>query len=337
MELDMLFHNLPRDKNLLFGDDPKGNFIAIQPLETFQRVHKDFRPKGSDIYISTYPKNGTTWTVALTDHLLKLKNANHKTPEGIAVGFNLSSCPWIEFLAKIDELWPVSLEYFSEMAEPRVFKTHSTEALIPENVGYRKRIIQVMRNPLDTFVSSWHHIYGKYGYQGSFDRFFEKVVLTDSFESGSWFEYHEEFFNASEEGKIEVLFLKYEDMKIDDGIDAVSKIAEFIDLGCEFDAGKIADMCNFKKMKAISNKSGIASIKTIQVKQEVEGLKLAEIDPGTKNKPSNAHIRKGIVGDWKNYYNVEQLEQWAKYVDEACLKYPKTLEVFGRDYFMGVI
>ena len=130
---------------------------------------------------------------------------------------------------------------------------------------------------------------------------------------------------------------KYEDMKIDDGMDAVSKIADFIDLGCEFDAEKIAKKCSFKKMKAISNKHGIASIKSIQVKQEVEGLKFAEIDPGTKYKPSNAHIRKGIVGDWKNYYNQEQLEQWEKYVDEACLKYPETSKFFGRDYFMGVI
>merc|ERR1711997_1276826 len=90
----------------------------------------------------------------------------------------------------------------------------STEGLIPEVVGCKKRLVQVMRNPLDTFVSSWHHICGKGGYKGSWDRFFEKVVLEDAFENGSWFEYHEEFFKAHDEGKIEVLFLKYEETNV---------------------------------------------------------------------------------------------------------------------------
>ena len=33
----------------------------------------------------------------------------------------------------------------------------------------------------------------------------------------------------------------------------------------------------------------------------------------------------------------EQLEHWGTYVDEACLRYPRTLKFFGRDYFMGRI
>jgi len=330
-ELDMLSHNLPRDKKYLFDENPTGNFIAIQNLEELRMVHRDFKPRPTDVYISTYPKNGTTWTIALTDQLLKLKNENHVIPEKVTGGFGMNSCPWIEGMAKNSKMWPEKMEFVENMPEPRVFKTHATEKLIPETEGVKKRIIQVMRNPLDTFVSSWHHIVGKGGYQGSWDRFFEKVVLLDGFENGSWFEYHEEFFKATENNEIDVIFLKYEDMKIDEGEDAVKKIEQFLGLGVDFDAKKIADICCFDKAKARSNQHGFDGPNT------GTGLKWADIDPGNKDKPSNAHIRKGIVGDWVNYYSKEQLEKWENYVTEACKKYPKTLKFFGKDYFMGKI
>ena len=335
-ELDMLSHNLPRDKKQLFSDNPIGNFVAIQSLETFQRVHKDFKPKPTDVYVSSYPKNGTTWTIALVDQLLKIYNPEHQIPKGITGGIIFSSCPWIEGLAMNETRWNEScLSYLENMKEPRVFKTHSAEKLIPESgvEGVNKRLIQVMRNPLDTFVSAWHHIYGKKNYQGSFDRFFEKVVLEDGFENGSWFEYHEEFFKAQEENRIDVLFLKYEDMKVDDGEEAIQKISDFLGLEIDFDAKKIAAECNFGNMKEKSNKFGFIT----PDRKPGDATKWADSDPGSKDKPSNAHIRKGIVGDWKNYYNEDQLKQWEEYVEEACKKYVKTAQFFGKDYFFGRI
>ena len=182
----MLTHNLPRDKKYLTSETPTGNFVAIQSLKTFQRVNSDFKPKPSDVYISTYPKNGTTWTIALAD---QLKQLNKENPNEIVTGSNKTACPWVDGLAMNETKWPTSLKMFEEMAEPRVFKTHASEGLIPETVDCKKRVIQVMRNPLDTFVSAWHHMFGKFGYSGSFAQFFEKAVLSDGFENGSWFEY----------------------------------------------------------------------------------------------------------------------------------------------------
>jgi len=327
----MLFHNLPRDKKQLFSDNPSGNFVAIQTLKNFQRVHTDFKPKPTDIYISTYPKNGTTWTIALVDQLKQLENEKLAIP----AGSTKTSCPWVDGLAKKDETWPSSLKTFEETPEPRIFKTHAAEGLIPETEACKKRLIQVMRNPLDTFVSAWHHMFGKFGYKGSFSRFFEKVVLEDGFENGSWFQYHEDFFKAKEENKLDIMFLKYEDMKVDGAKDAICKIAEFMGVDCDFDVENISNRCNFDKMKAFSNKHGFMSATTTV--KEGEDLLWADVDPGSEEKPSNAHIRKGIVGDWKNYYTVDQLKQWEDYVDKACIECPGTLEFFGKDYFMGKI
>ena len=119
MELDMLFYNLPRDKKQLFSNNPSGNFVAIQSLQHFQRVHTDFKPKPSDIYISTYPKNGTTWTIALTDQLQQLNKENiGKQQSNVPVGSTETTCQWVDGLARNDKLWASSLTIFEEMQEP---------------------------------------------------------------------------------------------------------------------------------------------------------------------------------------------------------------------------
>ena len=82
--------------------------------------------------------------------------------------------------------------------------------------------------------------------------FFEKVVMTDLFENGCWFEYHNEFFQASKTNKIDVLYLKYEDMKKDDGVAAVKQIADFMGIeGGLYDAETIAAACSFSKMRKV--------------------------------------------------------------------------------------
>merc|ERR1712150_182821 len=97
-------------------------------------------------------------------------------------------------------------------------------------------------------------------------------------------------------------------------------VAKFLGVTCEYDAKTIAEECNFSKMKAKGNAHGFKSVlKPADVKY------FGEEATGNKEKPSNAHIRKGIVGDWENYYTKEQLKQWEDYVNQACEKYPRVL------------
>ena len=171
-----LVSNLPRNRGKL---NQPGNFVAIQGLDTFKKVFKDFSPKSSDIFISSFPKSGTTWTIAIVDQIKVISDPDYVVPIGIASGFQRASVPWIETLALDgrENGWKESLNFFEKMSEPRVFKTHSCIGMIPCDSDNKPKLIQIIRNPLDTFVSAWHHSCSKGKYDGSFDRFFERVVL----------------------------------------------------------------------------------------------------------------------------------------------------------------
>ena len=52
--------------------------------------------------------------------------------------------------------------------------------------------------------------------------------MKDEFENGCWFQYHDEFLQAMDNKTADILLLKYEEMKADEGVEAVHEIAKFI-------------------------------------------------------------------------------------------------------------
>ncbi|MEB3339899.1 sulfotransferase domain-containing protein [Okeania sp.] len=285
-----------------------------------ENVFNHFLPRDSDIYVTTYPKSGTTWTISILEHLVE-----KISEKGISLGFCTESfSPWLDMAASTEN-WKSTFLKFEKAPSPRFFKSHASLGLIKQPA----RIIQCIRHPLDTFVSAWHHVRGKevFEYNGSWHHFFSEVALTGKFESGDWFDYHEEFFKASEEGKIEALFLKYEDMKKDNAISAIHKLAKFIEVEY-YDVEEISKTTNFTKMKEKSNQGHIekdGSLSNVLVSQEI----------GDKNIPSKAHIRKGIVGDWKNYLSDSEFNLWRNYVETKKASCPHVIDFFSLENLLG--
>ena len=90
-----------------------------------------------------------------------------------------------------------------------------------------------------------------------------------------------------------ILFLKYEDLK-KDGKAVVAKMAEF--MGCTLETATINHILNqaaFNKMKQSETLTSFAR------------------RPG-----ETPHFRKGVVGDWKNYFSEEQSAR----MDAECCK-----------------
>lgn len=282
---------LPRNRKNI--NEP-GNFVAIQSLDTFKKVFSDFTSKPTDVFVSTYPKSGTTWVIAMIDQIKKCSDTDYVIQKGIVSGFQRGSVPWIEALAleSNPEGWAKSLACFEEMADPRVFKTHSCLNMIP--CVKDPKLIQVIRNPLDTFVSAWHHSCSKGKYQGSFDRFFERVVLNGLFQNGCWFEYHAEILKYMQCNESNVMILLYENMKSDDGKLAIEKISKFLGFDCEINVGEISKKCSFGSMKKQNNEHGFVN----ELIREKSDTVWSDNFGGTKKKFSNAHVRKGAVGDW---------------------------------------
>ncbi|WP_414624353.1 sulfotransferase domain-containing protein [Calothrix sp. CCY 0018] len=303
-----------------FDSDAPENFYTAPFIKKsgMQNVFNHFLNRDSDIYVATYPKSGTTWTISIIEHLI------NKVPQkGISTGASLvEACLWLDRAAS-GENWRLMFSELEKMKSPRFFKSHASVGLIKQPA----RIIQCIRHPLDTFVSAWHHIRGKldlFYYNGSWGHFFSEIALSSKYEGGDWFDYHEEFLNASREGQIDALFLRYEDMKKDNAISAIHKLAFFIGIE-SYDAEKISIATDFQSMKQKSIKEGHLDTKgnlsQVLVSQEV----------GDQNTPSKAHIRKGVVGDWVNYLSDDELTMWRNYVYAKKDSCPHVIDFFSLD------
>merc|ERR1712048_1081534 len=134
-----MFINQPRTEKGIGNPSKDNNFITNYDENALRRIRSDFKPKASDVHVVTYPKCGTTWTCTIVDHLLK------QTTPGIATGFSLNSCPWLDMLAQLENIeelsWKKALDYFETMKSPRVFKSHSTVDLVVHPAATKARII----------------------------------------------------------------------------------------------------------------------------------------------------------------------------------------------------
>lgn len=105
---------------------------------------------------------------------------------------------------------------------------------------------------------------------------------------GSWFEHVLGFWEFSQLQKERVLFVKFEDMK-QNLHEQVQQIIKFIDIELsEEQIQRVIDHCSFNSMKA---------------------NKMTNRDIGWLfDQNVSKFMRKGEVGDWKNYFTLAQSE-----------------------------
>ncbi|XP_030854985.1 LOW QUALITY PROTEIN: sulfotransferase 1C2A-like [Strongylocentrotus purpuratus] len=165
-------------------------------------------------------------------------------------------------------------------------------------------VIYVARNPKDTAVSYYHfcHYTPHLPSYDSWDMFFEEF-LANRAPQGSWFEtYVLPWWRRRNHPN--VLFLKYEDMK-KDLPGAVQQIAEFMGKSLSDDViEKIAEASTFEAMK----KNPLSNPDTLLQKGNKES--------GLGQSSTSSFMRKGVVGDWKNYFTDEQKKRFDKLYDK---------------------
>lgn len=177
---------------------------------------------------------------------------------------------------------------------PRIVCTHLPFHLTPHHE--RTKYVYVARNPKDCCVSFFEHTkaFPSYGFQdGTFDEYFE-IFLSGETDFGDYYDNLKSWYAHKDDPN--VLFLTYESMKLDtEG--SVVKIAEFVDpelsTVLKNDSGK---------MNAVLEASTVN-----QMRKDVEG----------------PFVRKGVVGDWKNYFSREQ----SKKLEERFLQEMKGTDI----------
>lgn len=241
---------------------------------------KNFPLRSDDVFIVTYPKCGTTWT----QQIVKLLRNN-----GQQDNTNLTlSLPWLENSE-------ISLDLES-VIQPRGFKSHMPYDRFP--YGNPKetpsKYIYVARNPKDVAVSFYYHT--KAAFFPNMDReSFWKEFIHGELEFGDYFDHILSWWAHKEDKNM--LFLRYENMQ-KDLVSSISQIATFI--GAEVSdevIKKVAEQTKFDNMK----RNDLANCAWPEHVRE-------------KNKSKTEFMRKGIVGDWKNFLTQEQSAE----IDALC-------------------
>ncbi|KAL3051982.1 hypothetical protein OYC64_002079 [Pagothenia borchgrevinki] len=235
-----------------------------------------FRP--DDIIIVTYPKSGTTWTQEIVPLIM-----SGGDPASVETLPNWERVPWLEEI----QACTFNLE---QRASPRMLTTHSPYNMMPPSFfEVKPKVIYVMRNPKDVFVSSFfYHMTASFLVNPGPQTEFLHKFLDGKVMFGSWFDHVKSWLNA--EDKEHIMYISYEEMILDLK-DSVGRLAQFLNTSLDPEViEKIADRCLFKNMKNnnMSNYSAVPREFMDQTKSEF--------------------LRKGIAGDWENQLTVAEAE-----------------------------
>ncbi len=256
-----------------------------------------FRPRATDVLITTAPKAGTTWMQQI---LYQLRSGGDESFDNI-----FDVVPWLEYRRPGVDVATMLRDY-EAMSNPRIFKTHCTYEQTPGTDTVR--IVMTSRDPRDCCVSYYHHminladpIRDRLGVDenATFDDLFERWLA-----GGAWFRNIQSWWPHRTDAN--VLWLRYEDMKRDLE-QAVDSIVGFLGWTLEPDQkARVLEHCSFEWMKRHNAKFSAVPGYTISEHFEKGGL-----------------IRKGKVGDYKTLLSKQQeqriLDQAREMLEPECL------------------
>ena len=281
-----------------------GHVTVPAAFEKFKHRFKNWQVRQDDVYVLTFIKNGTTWSQELV--WLLQNNCHFQKAKTVPIDERF---PFMDNAAledfTMEELPPLMqgdvLKKIEDMPSPRLLKSHFHFCLLPDDLVEKSKAVICLRNPKDTVVSYYHHekLITVHGYTGDFSTYFD-LFMDDLVIYSSYYEYTKEAWKLRNHPNVCLLF--FEDMK-KDLASSVRKVAKF--LGKQVTNKQIkalVDHLSFKKMKHNS-----------AVNRDGKGKKYFASD--------GSFMRKGEVGDWKNYFT----DEMNKRMDEAIEKHFKPI------------
>ncbi len=254
------------------------NGSILPPFMTEEQVKicSTFQTRPEDVFLVTYPKSGTTWLAEIIRCIAQPKESEkEKLLGGSVPTFDIATHKQLE-----------------AVPSPRYMSTHLPFYLLPRSSEHEVKYIYLARNPRDLAVSFFHFSSMPFlNFDGTWEDFLQ-YFMKGNIPGGSYFDHVLEWWSHKDDEN--VLFLKYEELK-KDLKSQVKIIAEF--LGFKFsdeEAQAVVEQFTFQAMKSNSN------------------LDLSKLVGKLFKKGS--HLRKGIVGDWKNHFSDEQLAEF----DRLC-------------------
>jgi hypothetical protein len=185
------------------------NLENARRIANFLRGRMELETRPTDIYISSYPRSGTTLTQWI---LYLLTHDEQPDPDHLT-----KVSPWFERSLAIGEL---SADDLSSFDSPRVFKSHLPREWLPDGARY----IYVEREVEDVLLSYFHFYQAYLGFRGSLEDFYRRFV-EGRVQYGSWFEHVAGWHEHADDP--DVLILRYEEL-LADRKGSIAKILEFL-------------------------------------------------------------------------------------------------------------
>ncbi|CAL8122462.1 unnamed protein product [Orchesella dallaii] len=290
--------------------------FARNYVRYYERI-RDFQTQPDDIWVSSFPKCGTTWTQEmvyciatdldfeaaktglqkrfpyfelranwspnLTNIIADnvLKNNNNSSTEDENKSFFLNSFDLVDHLET-----------------PRFIKTHLHYSLLPTAMKNEQspKMIYVTRNPKDACISLYHHFCLMDGYGGSLEDFVNCFV-EDTVFCGPYWTHVREYWEIKD--RPNVLFLKYEDMK-KDLPSVIRQTANFLGVTLTDEkVERLTDHLSFESMRknpAVNYEDIVCNMRNLH---------------GSYHE--SKFMRKGKVDSWKDEMTpemVEKLDAW---------------------------
>lgn len=276
-----------------------GNLVLPASYNKFKDTLKNWQVRDEDVYVCTFVKNGTTWTQELV--WLVMNNCNFEQAKAVKLDeriLYMESGVITEILrGNLPMQYHNPSQSIEQFLPSRILKSHLRFCLLPDDLLEKAKVVTCLRNPKDTLVSYYHHakLNKAHGYIGDFATFFD-LFMDNLVLWSPYFDYVGEAWERRTHPRVCTLF--YEDMKKDlEG--SVRKVAEF--LGKDLQEGNIKELVehlSFDSMKrnAATNKD-----------YDKEGLLM---------KRNGDFMRKGEVGDWKNYFTDEMNERMNRAIEK---------------------
>ncbi|XP_074163241.1 sulfotransferase 2A1-like [Sminthopsis crassicaudata] len=265
----------------------------IHNMEAIEKMYDDFEVRDKDVIIMAYPKSGTHWMIDIVSLIY-----SNGDPSWIKSVPSWKRSPWIEMKS--------GSEIIKSKKDPRLFTSHLPVHLFPKSYFNSKaKMIYIARNPRDVIVSFYHFIapFALHSSWSAFENFFESF-LQGNVVYGSWFDHIKGWLPMRNSEKF--LFLTYEELHQDL-------------------KANVEKICGFLRKK-LSEKE-ISSVLENASFQAMEKHRLENNEPVIHLKPIQLVLmRKGICGEWKNYFTVAQMETFNKL-------YQKKMEGLDQDLF----
>ncbi|XP_045173115.1 sulfotransferase 1B1-like [Mercenaria mercenaria] len=265
--------------------------------ELFNKI-PDIKCNDDDFLLNSYPKTGTNW---LWEMLMMVMIKSGQVTGGSKGHGMIEAMP---------------IEVTENLPSPRILNTHLKIKYLPkEALGKKLKMILLLRNPKDVVVSFYNHTKGLrfYEYDGKFENYLH-MFMKGEVDYGSYPDYLQEWQTFMKESPdYPILVVYYEDLK-QDCAGEMKKICKFLEKDVSDDLLKeIVESCQIDKMR-----KGKQEKMTEEMKKRMQTL--------VKNKFSL--LRKGQIGDWKNWFTVAQNEAFEKWWEEET----KDINAFSFKY-----